>query len=208
MTDPLLSIIIPSIGRPGLRSTVASIEQQADKACCEVLIVADTHSGPIDGLESYVSSLGPRYRYLEHDGGLHMVGHPQRNYGMTQARGAFLHFMADDDIYAPRALRFMLAAIDEQDEPMPILFRVDTWQAGVVWRVRELVEGNIDAECIVVPNVPSRLGVWTPRYPGDFDFIEETVNRWGGAQWEREIISLCRPTRSKDWTRDMAEVSA
>lgn len=207
LSRPLLSIIIPTVGRPGLRATVASIEQQQPGGQVEVVVVADTHSGPIDGLADYVHMLGPRYRFFEHDGGYHMVGHPQRNFGMRQARGQWLHFMADDDIYTPRAFQAIRRAIATLAEPKPLLFRVRTWQAGIVWWRPTLGEGEIDAECIVVPNEPTGLGVWTARYPGDFDFIQETVERWGSCQWEREQLAICRPSPAEDWTQLRAGVA-
>jgi hypothetical protein len=53
-----------------------------------------------------------------------------------------------------------------------------------------------------VPNDPQRFGRWEHVYEGDFHFIRQTVNRWGGhVTWSTDVIALGRPTDAEDWTR-------
>jgi hypothetical protein len=90
---------------------------------------------------------------------------------MTLATAQWLCFSQDDNVFDVSAFTSMWFAICETNPPRPIIFRVNTWQAGPVWIARELREENIDADCIVCPNDPKKLGVWGDRYNGDADFI-------------------------------------
>lgn len=197
MSTPWLSIIAPTIGRPELARLLQSIRRQAPATEVEVLIVGDTHGGKWAVPLQPVPALCARYeaRYLPHDGGQHMVGHPQRNYGQTQATGAWLLWSQDDNLYEPDALARVRKAV--QHTHRPHLFRVETrFDLGygrlVVWQERKLLEGNIDADCLCVPNEPAKLGAWTMRYEGDADFIRETCRRWDWShRWQDQLIVRC-----------------
>jgi hypothetical protein len=198
---PLLSVIIPTCGRTTLERTLQSIHQQVDKTHqffhsdrVEVLVIGDTHGGKFLLPLSVVPSLCQKYnvKYLEYDGGEHMYGHPQRNYGQKIASGRWLAFFQDDDCYVQGAFDAMFDAIEGHWGV--ILGQTKTWQVGVVWREKELYEGNIDADCIVVPNVPERLGVWANRYSGDFDFIRDTCELWDNRIfWCPKLFAVGRP---------------
>lgn len=205
MKEPKLTVIIPTCGRKSLERTLQSIRSQKGKLgipynsdFVEVLVVGDTHQGSFTEPLSRVPFLCQEYdcQYLEYDGGEHMWGHPQRNYGQSVAKGKWISWLQDDDIYVPGAFA---AIIESAFAPLtqkpfaPRLFRTLTWQAGVVWSEPELREGNIDANCIVAPNVPEKLGVWASRYNGDFDFIRDTCSRWDMMVWEPRVIAHGRP---------------
>jgi glycosyltransferase involved in cell wall biosynthesis len=201
MPRPKLSVIIPTIGRlPGLERALDSISVQPPvRGWTEIVVVGDTLDGPLPAAEALAREYGARY--VEHAGPLHCVGHPQRQYGMGVANGEWLAFLADDDIWTEGALPAIYAAIDEVGEPQPLLFRVQmNWLGGhVVWDTTYLAVGNIDAECIVVPNDPARLGTWEHIYAGDFSFILETCRKWGRWEWRPELIAIARPTEAEDW---------
>lgn len=198
---PLLSIIVPTIGRATLARTLASVRDQAGARDVELLVVGDSFGS--DGPPAWereslmVDVLSARARYVRHDGGLHAWGHPQRNFGQSIACGRYLAWLQDDDIYTPGGVGAMLRAIESDHEPAVHLFRVRTWQAGVVWGQRGVLGfGQIDADCIVAPNDPARLAQWPPHYNGDWDFIRDTVALWGGAEqaaWHEDIIAIGRP---------------
>ena len=194
MSTPWLSIIAPTVGRITLERLLRSVRQQAPATEVELVIVGDTHGKKWRPSLAPVPALCAKYdaRYLEHDGGLHMVGHPQRNYGQTQATGEWLMWSQDDNLYVPDALATVRAHVQRVEAPH--LFRVDTRFGFVVWQQPGLIEGNIDADCIAVPNDPSKLGVWAMRYAGDFDFIQETCGKWGWTQrWQEPLIVRSRP---------------
>ena len=209
MTTPLLSVIIPTVGRPSLARTVRSLQCQCSWLSWEAILVGDTHSGkwaPDLPAADALAARDPHLRYVEHDGGVHAWGQPQRNFGATVARGRYLAWLGDDDLYLPGAFDAIGKAIRSLDEPRVLLFRwIAPWKQ-VLWHTAGFLgdePGHIDAECIVCPNVPERLGTWTLRYQGDFDFIQETIACWGGLErtiWQPEVIAQAQPPEAEDWT--------
>jgi hypothetical protein len=181
MSTPLLSVIVPSCGRPGLARTLASIRAQAPAAVLELLVVGDTHQGTFAADLARVPAVCAEYEacYVPFDGGVHAWGQPQRQAGIRVATGDWLLWSQDDQVLTPGALDAIRASIDGAPAA-PRLFRVETRHGGTVWREPVLAYGDCDADGICVPRVPERLGQWTPHYAGDWDFIRETVALWDG----------------------------
>jgi hypothetical protein len=202
MPRPLVTVIAPTIGRPTLRRLLYSIRSQAPADECEILVVADTYQGKWHPALRPVPALCEQYqaRYLEYGELPHCVGHPQRNFGMTKARGKWLMFSQDDAMLAQGAWATIRATLTAAPS-VPHLFQVETWQAGVVPKEPLLMLGNVDADCIAVPNHPKRLARWTMRYAGDFDFIADTCDNWRRREvWVDRLIAYGRPDASQDWT--------
>jgi glycosyltransferase involved in cell wall biosynthesis len=210
--SPWLSIIVPTIGRASLERLLKSVRLQAPATEVELVVVGDTHGKKWAKSLAPVPALCARYdaRYLGHDAGQNMVGQPQRNYGQAQAIGEWLLWSQDDNLYVRGALDTVRQTVQRTQRPH--LFRVETryplpdGTPLIVWARHSLIEGNIDADCICVPNDPARLGQWTMRYGGDFDFIYDTCGRWGWQQlWQDVVIVRSRPARRDgDWTRGHA----
>ena len=159
-------------------------------------MVGDTFHGPLDHLRQVVESM-PHWRWLEYNAGRAAWGHPQINYGMDYAEGDYLLFQDDDDVYAPDALLNVRRAVKHLDPPRPVLFKFKAARAGgrTFWVEQGVVKlGWIGGHCMVVPNVKERLGTWTDRYEGDFDFIEETLRLWEPLEpvWRQEVIVHAR----------------
>lgn len=210
MTTPLLSVIIPTIGRPSLERTLRSLRQQGSWLSWEAILVGDTYDGTwAAGLVCAQEQArgDPHLRYVAHDGGVHAWGHPQRNYGATVALGRYLAWLGDDDVSLPGAFDAIGRAIRTYGhEHRVFLFRwIAPWKS-VLWHTAGHLgdaPGHIDAECIVCPNDPDRLGTWTHRYQGDFDFITETIGKHGGLErviWQPEVIAQAQPPPAEDWT--------
>jgi glycosyltransferase involved in cell wall biosynthesis len=169
------------------------------RADCELLGTAP------DERAEYVPS--GQLLYVEHDGGLHCYGQPQRNFGALVARGQYLAWLGDDDIYLPGAFASIAAHI-RASEPAPHLFRwISPWKT-LLWEAPGSIgvePGHIDAECIITPNLEQYLGTWENRYQGDFDFIQGTLERWARAgvppRWCAETIAQAQPSELEDWTR-------
>ena len=123
MTEPEVSVIIPTRNRWPLLSTHAlpSALAQEDVAF-EVVVVDDAST---DGTADRVEALGaPRVRVVRNAVNRRLPA--ARNVGAREARGAWLAFLDDDDLWSPRKLRVQL----------------DTAQAaGAAW---------VYAQCIVV----------------------------------------------------------
>lgn len=210
VSQPRFSAIIPTAGRPGLERTIRGIRDQGGPDRIQILVIGDSHGEDFRAELNQARVLSHAYRcvYAEHDGGSHCYGQAQRNAGMAAATGEWLTFSQDDDVYAARAFDAMDDAIETQraisnrDGPRPLLFQTRLHHADgrLVWDnvlARHPiwpVIGNIDADCIVAPNVKDRLGVWGPRYLGDYDFIISTLELWNREfDWVRRVIAEARP---------------
>lgn len=191
-----LSIIIPTPdggNLPALHASLAGKLYPGD----EVIVVGDTFSEHpnLPAVATAVQNAG--WRWLEHNAGYMGWGHPQINYGITQAKGDYLVFQDDDDVFAPDAMVNIHRAIRHVEPPRPHLFRFKAARFGgqTFWIKKGLVaQGAIGGHCLVTPNIPEKTGKWTDRYEGDFDFIEETLRLWEPLEpiWRQEVISFAR----------------
>ena len=123
------------------------------------------------------------------------VGTPVGTWAYELATGTHLAFMDDDDEYPPGAVALMRNAAAD----VPVIFRMDHYAHGILWRDRVLEFGNVSTQMYVVPNVPEKLGTWEPHIPGlpepggDYTFIASTVSKMGGRVWREEVIAVLRP---------------
>lgn len=180
-----LTVVIPTIGRGSLGRAIASCEG-AD----EIIVVHDTAGAymtmPLDH---------GNIRYALVEGGDH--GYTARTKGIELATGTHLAFMDDDDVYLPGAIDlFKQAARD-----VPVIFRMDHYKHGILWRRPVLEFGNVSTQMFVVPNTPEKLGVWAPHAPGlkepggDYTFLAGCVEKMGHPIWRQEIVAKLRPDR-------------
>ena len=161
----------------------------------EVIVVGDTHTNDLRTLSMWVQEQ-PHWRWLELDAGRHAWGHPQINFGIEHAEGDYLLFQDDDDVYYPDALINVRRAVKHLKPPRPVRFKFRARRAGgrTFWIERGRVEvGAIGGHCIVAPNDPDKLGRWSDRYEGDFDFIAETLAKYDVEPvWRPEVIADAR----------------
>jgi glycosyltransferase involved in cell wall biosynthesis len=203
--EPTLTAIVPTPGqgRP-LRRCLQSLVMQL-RPGDECLVVGDCVDGPLPEVEALVASFGPLFHYLPFNGGEHSWGHFEINYGIEHAKGDYLVANDDDDIFAPGAFAIIRRVIRELPAPRPLLFRFQSYLGGLYWNEGcrhsdgRLVarQDFIGGHCAVFPNIPERLGRWTARYQGDFDFVRSTLDLWPNkdddAIWREEIIAIARP---------------
>jgi hypothetical protein len=188
------SIIVPTCGRRSLARTLASLKNQVAADKDEVLLVTD-------GCQPHAARLfaasGLPGRCIEM-AATHDYGGTQRNRGMDEARGDYLLFMDDDDIYTPDALETVRTAL--HDAPgCPHLFRMRYAADGrVLWHGRDLVLGNVSTQMIVFPNQPN-LKRWDSLHGHDHRFIVNNLPLWppGSLVWREEVISVVRPHESQ-----------
>ena len=186
-----LSIVVPTPDGGFLEALFESVKRQLREGD-ELIVVGDTHSQPLDDVRQMVEGHG--YRWLELDAGEHAWGHPQINYGIEHAEGDYLVFIDDDDLFPGDALTNIRRAIRSLPEPTPLMFRFRSQRYGTLWKEKVIRVGCIGGHEFVVPNIPERLGLWSDRYEGDYDFIVSTLAKWpeGSLVWRPEIIALAR----------------
>jgi teichuronic acid biosynthesis glycosyltransferase TuaG len=112
VSTPRISVIVPTNNREALlRETIASILAQ-DWQDFELIIVDNIST---DGTETYVGGIGdPRVRYYRNaNGGIPAVS---RNLGIRHARGEYVAFCDDDDIWLPVKLSQQFAVVSRAPE--------------------------------------------------------------------------------------------
>ena len=97
--SPLVSVVVPTFGRPRLlRRAIESVRRQT-LTNWELLVIDDNESGSPASMEtsSLVSLFldDPRIRYITHD--TNRGGSQARNTGILAAAGKFIAFLDDDD---------------------------------------------------------------------------------------------------------------
>ena len=103
----LVSIVIPTMNRCELLSQALESCRRQTYEAIEIVIV----DGGVDGTEDYVRGLGDsRIVYVKQPRGGGMIA--AFNLGMERARGAYLTWLSDDDIYFPEAVAALTDALD------------------------------------------------------------------------------------------------
>jgi hypothetical protein len=189
--DFSLSLIVPTVSRPTLARALASVRCQEWNPGDEVLLVGD---GPQPVARELWEQFRLPGRFVEVPGPNWDWGHTPRNLVMPTAAGAYLMALDDDDELTPDAVAFVRTALAEAPG-RPHIFRVTGVPLlGDVWTEREVRLGNVGTPMLVAPNDPARLGVYTPRYGGDYDFIAAVCSRYPeGPVWREEVICRVRP---------------
>jgi len=192
---PTISLVIPTIGRPTLARTLASVRRQTWFAGDEVLLLLD---GPQPVAAELWEQFGLPGRCVELPRSSPPDwGHTPRNVALDRvlSRAAYLMALDDDDELTTGAVATVRAALTAIPG-RPHLFRMDGPRHGLLWADREIRLGNVGTPMFIAPNDPSRLGRYTPRHGGDCDFIRDTVGRFPPESlvWREEVICLVRPS--------------
>lgn len=189
-----LAVIIPTVGRVPLRSTLQSIAMQDIRPGDEVIVVSDGICRDVVAAWQEFNLPG---RLIELADGPHNdSGGTPREAGMAVAKSDYILFMDDDDVYVPGAWSKIRRAITA-NPGRPHMFRMKFMHRAdgyVIWDNPHLICGNVSSQMICVPNIPGKLGTWGKHYAGDCDFIQSTADLYGkdSIVWNPEIICLYR----------------
>jgi glycosyltransferase involved in cell wall biosynthesis len=201
MTQPTLSVIIPTQGRDTLNYCIQTIGQQTLIPGDEIIIVGD---GAQKEVEAAIEAIGEPFRYVQ---GEHTNdwGHTQINQGMQLAKGDWIAYTDDDDGFLPRAFEAIRARISLGNKA-PHLFRFYTNDKHLVWRALDqghISEVLIGGHNLITPRQVGYMGVgnWTPRYRGDFDWVRGVLDAYPKREWQwcEEILTRQRPDRILSW---------
>jgi len=175
-----LSIILPTVGRNTLGRTIESLVRQPLDPDDEVLVIG----GPASTVEPMLPS---SMTYLPSLPGRNW-GCLERTIGLRYATGTHLAFIDDDDTWTPIARSAIRTAMIETPS-VPVLFRMRYLDGRELWTKPVLKVGNVSTQMILIPNDPSRLGRWTRRREGDYDFLASM--RWSPTDivWRSEVIA-------------------
>ncbi|GLB68298.1 glycosyltransferase family 2 protein [Arthrobacter mangrovi] len=108
--EPLVSVIIPTIGRDCLRTTVESVLRQT--VGCEVILVLDR---PEVEKEVKERLAGLAYKLLTTNG--REGGSFARNTGLDKASAPYIAYLDDDDQWLPQKAEKQIAAIEASPYP-------------------------------------------------------------------------------------------
>lgn len=195
---PTISLIIPTVSRPTLARTLASVRKQDWYDDDEVLLVGD---GPQPVARALWQQYGLPGRYLETPSCFGFWGHGVRNWVLAGRVATGTHLMAldDDDELTADAVKVVRAAVSEAPD-RPHIFRMSGVPNGIgtVWQDKEIRERNVGTPTGVFPNDPTKLARFAPRYGGDYDFIATTAAMFppNSVVWREEVICRVRPWRS------------
>jgi hypothetical protein len=170
----VITFIVPTIGRPSLADTLASIETYPGD---EILLVGDR-----------ITVNDPRVTYLQCPRG-NDWGAFERNFATPHARGQYIAHIDDDDRYAPGTRALMQDAI-EKTPLRPVLFRMRYPNGITLWRDPALYCGNVGTPMMLIPNAQNMMGRWGSFVGGDCAFLE--TMRWYRDEivWRPEVIAL------------------
>src|SRR5215213_295324 len=109
MAGPDATIIIPTRDRPDWlpRTLLSALEQQGTEA--EIIVVDDGSTTPVS--ERLTREAQSRLRVLRNPSSLGVAR--ARNRGIDEARGEWIAFLDDDDVWAPNKLSEDLASARE-----------------------------------------------------------------------------------------------
>ncbi len=195
-----LTIAVPSIGRPTLVDTLASIARQALIPGDQVLVVYDSFQpdwANLAATRELVESFG--FTFVEHDGGYHFFGNPQLNRAMELATGDYFCALGDDDVYVDGALARIRAKVTP-DRALLFRFYATPYlvpgdpRRFMLWGDRQLRVANISGCCVVAPKAALVPVSPDHRIEVDFDWIVEMVAKTGKPPvWLRECLIIARP---------------
>lgn len=113
-SGPLFSVIIPTYNRPELLAEAITSVLNQTVGDLECLVIDDHSPQPVEA-----PMTDPRLKIIRHD--INRGGTVARNTGLAHARGTFVAFLDDDDVWTPRRLEYALAGL--KSAPVTVCLR-------------------------------------------------------------------------------------
>lgn len=176
---PEITAIIPTHNRAGLLATTLRTVLCQEEVSLEVIVVDDGSTHPEDTAAA-VDALGdPRVRLIRHETPQGVCA--ARNHGAQEARGPWLAFCDDDDLWAPDKLTLQLNAASDTDR---------TWAYGGAVHV------NADLRLLTAKPPPSpedlmaALPGWSRVPGGSSNVIVHASTFEAAGRWDPTLINL------------------
>lgn len=170
----MITFVVPSIGRPSLSRTLASIEMWPGD---EILVVGSMGTVKDDRVTFIPCEPGGDW------------GHKERNFVSHTARGRYVAHIDDDDVYAPDTRALMADAILRTPD-RPVIFRMRFPNGITLWQDPVIRCGNLGTPTFLLPNTPEKFGTWGSFVGGDCHFLETSKWAVDDYVWRPEIIAL------------------
>ena len=163
-SEPIVSAIIPTVGRPSLAAAVDSVLRQTVRET-EIVVVFDGPSSDCNLVLPDAPNI--RLVFTGRRGGDEAGGEgAPRAFGVREARGTYIGFLDDDDIWLPEKLERQLELVRKRKNPScPLLVSSRAY----------VVDADGDAERVI----PTRL-ISANEPIAEYLFHRRRV-RWGGA---------------------------
>ena len=209
MSDPLVSVVLPTYNRPEtLARAVATVTDQT-YAPVELVVVDDCSERPAADVLADLDTGGldtvTCVRHAENRG-----ANAARNTGIREADGAFVAFLDDDDRWGPAKLDRQVAAFEEGGERVGLVYTgaryvYDDGERVIVTDVRgdateAILQGESIAEfsaVMVRASVVERAGLPDERFPS-----------WQDHEWFLRLSLHCEfevvpePLTVRHWDHD------
>ena len=219
MTAPLVSVIIPTRGRPGLLKLAIQSALAQTYPEVEILVVENGASTPgkavVEGFGLPPSKL--RWLHLP-------AAHPSRarNAGIRQATGAYLAFLDDDDEWLPQKLAKQVAILDSCPDVGMVAcraWRIDE-DGGVTMDARPFFTGTPSFRALVTQwrfigsvsavvirrECVDRVGMFSERYriAGDYELYLRVAREYRLALIEEPLFRYHRHRENLSQDTDQA----
>jgi glycosyltransferase involved in cell wall biosynthesis len=161
---PTLSVVIPSAGRPLLARTLASVVRQVIPGDEVLVLVNDAWDW----------------------------GNSARQEGQEKAKGDYVIFCDDDDVFVPGAFQAMRTWALEHPGRIGIFRRKsDAWPTQ--WKEPLLRPGNVQSSNFLIPNVSGKIGRWGVQSQiaeRQAELLASGVPDWSDVQYVEETARL------------------
>lgn len=195
---PTFTIVVPTIGRPTLAHTLASIARQALESGDRVVVALDIHQEPPrPDVAELVSQYG--FELLLVDAGYHFMGNPQLNAAIAGCTTDYLIALGDDDVYVDGAIERLRRHVKPGRATLFQFYAPPYLAEGnprrfILWSQRTLQVADISGCCIATPREALVPVSDERRIEVDFDWIQAIVEKTGQRPvWMRDVLVIARP---------------
>jgi hypothetical protein len=164
-------VIVPTIGRPSLKDTLASIAIQI-RPGDEIIVICNDVGDD---------------------------GNWAREQGALGARGTHLLFCDDDDVFLPGAFDLIRDFARQNPGRIGLFRRRFNATVKMQWDEPRLTVGSVQAMSFCIPNVPGKVGHWIPVTPGWSDiYVVQEAAREQGAEpiFCDAVVGFARPEKN------------